>query len=139
MSAAKRQRELNRAKKEHENAKLSAQIATGNVVLTNIAESVMAKLIERQAAQIEMMREGFTNIMVNTCEKFPGQRTLQIMEICNKSLSATPDQALEQFAAKVREQCAQMLLNGSFLHDQAPDKLLAAEAAKAIRAIKELP
>ena len=98
-----------------------------------------ADVIERQAAQIEMMREGFTNIMVNTCEKFPGQRTLQIMEICNKSLSATPDQALEQFAAKVREQCAQMLLNGSFLHDQAPDKLLAAEAAKAIRAITELP
>lgn len=58
-----------------------------------------ADLIERQAAQIEVMREGFTNIMVNTCEKFPGQRILQIMEICNKSLSSAPDQALEQFAA----------------------------------------
>ena len=65
----------------------------------NFGKRESAVLIERQAAQIEMMREGFTNIMVNTCEKFPGQRILQIMEICNKSLSSAPDQALEQFAA----------------------------------------
>ena len=139
MSAAKRQRELNRAKKEHENAKLSAQIATGNVVLTNIAESVMAKLIERQAAQIEMMREALSKIeyleSANGCIMSAGDCS----SVATEALSTTPDQALEQFAAKVREQCAQMLLNGSFLHDQAPDKLLAAEAAKAIRAIKELP
>ena len=56
-----------------------------------------------------------------------------------KALSTPHDQALEQFAAKVREQCAQMLLSGSFLHDQSPVKLLSIEAAKAIRAIKELP
>ena len=139
MSASKRQRELNRAKKEHENAKLSAQIATGNVVLTNIAESVMAKLIERQAAQIEMMREALSKIeyleSANGCIMSAGDCS----SVATEALSTTPDQALEQFAAKVREQCAQMLLNGSFLHDQAPDKLLAAEAAKAIRAIKELP
>lgn len=69
---------------------------------TDVCEATIESLrqtVERQAAQIEMMREGFTNIMVNTCEKFPGQRILQIMEICNKSLSSAPDQALEQFAA----------------------------------------
>jgi hypothetical protein len=32
-----------------------------------------------------------------------------------------------------REACAQVLLNGSFLHDQSPAKLFAQEAAAAIR------
>mgnify|MGYP006362730563 CR=1 FL=1 len=98
-----------------------------------------ADLIERQAAQIEMMREALSKIeyleSANGCIMSAGDCS----SVATEALSTTPDQALEQFAAKVREQCAQMLLNGSFLHDQAPDKLLAAEAAKAIRAIKELP
>ena len=95
-----------------------------------------ADLIERQAAQIEMMREGFTNIMVNTCEKFPGQRILQIMEICNKSLSSAPDQALDQFAAKIREQCAKAC-DAQVDHPECPER--AVYCAAAIRAIKELP
>lgn len=44
---------------------------------------------------------------------------------------------LIKFAALVQaataEECAQLLLNGVFLHDQAPPKLFANEAAKAIR------
>ena len=87
-----------------------------------------------QAAQIEMLQD-FAIWMT-------GAYPFADMDYFVKNrhlLTTTPDQALEQFAAKVREQCAQMLLNGSFLHDQAPDKLLAAEAAKAIRAITELP
>jgi len=40
-----------------------------------------------------------------------------------------------QAATKVeREACAKLLEGGSFLHDQSPAKLLADEAAKAIRA-----
>ncbi len=88
-------------------------------------EGKAANLIERQAVQIEMMREAL------------GYRIDHPKVIT--ALSFTPDQALEQFAERVREQCAQMLLNGSFLHDQSPARLLAIEAAKAIRAIKELP
>jgi hypothetical protein len=49
---------------------------------------------------------------------------------------------LERFANLVRddavkaerEACAKLLENGSFFHDQSPAKLLADEAAKAIRA-----
>jgi len=44
---------------------------------------------------------------------------------------------LERFAnlvaAKERDACAKLLENGVFLHDQSPAKLLANEAAKAIR------
>jgi len=36
-------------------------------------------------------------------------------------------------AAREREACAKLLENGVFLHDQSPAKLLANEAAKAIR------
>jgi hypothetical protein len=45
---------------------------------------------------------------------------------------------LEKFAELVRaderEACAKLLENGRFLHDEAPAKILAKEAAKAIRA-----
>lgn len=47
--------------------------------------------------------------------------------------------ALEAIVKKagevMREKAAQMLLNGNFLHDQAPGAILAREAAKAIRAL----
>lgn len=111
----------------------------------NFGKRESAVLIERQAAQIELMREALSDIADDYEDRFdmnspstnPGMK--YVVKQSRAALSATPDQALEQFAAKVREQCAQMLLNGSFLHDQAPAKLLAVEAAKAIRAIKELP
>lgn len=107
----------------------------------------------KQAAQIEMLRDFIETAPVSTgvccCgESMEGHSSPMNcghtpVDLWDHSvvsvLSATPDQALEQFAAKVREQCAQMLLNGSFLHDQSPARLLAIEAAKAIRAIKELP
>jgi len=111
----------------------------------NFGKRESAVLIERQAAQIEVLREALEaayNGLRWWMDAFP----LHVTEADNeemlklvKALSTTPDQALEQFAAKVREQCAQMLLSGSFLHDQSPAKLLSIEAAKAIRAIKELP
>jgi len=44
---------------------------------------------------------------------------------------------IEHFAelvrAEEREACAKLLENGRFLHDEAPAKILAKEAAKAIR------
>lgn len=100
--------------------------------------------IERQAAQIEMMRSTLHGIVDADWRKWeelasPEEFVRWAKSRANHVLSTTTEQALEQFAAKVREQCAQMLLNGSFLHDQSPARLLAIEAAKAIRAIKELP
>lgn len=120
MSAAKRQRELNRAKKEHESAKLSAQIATGNVVLANIAESVTAKQIERQAAQINHLQmaladtEALEEETSARCLKQAAQIEMMRfaltgaiamvghqdnIDYLKSVLSTTPDEALEQFAA----------------------------------------
>ena len=39
--------------------------------------------------QVPLLRKGFIEILTNTCEKFPGQRFLQIMSICNEALTAT--------------------------------------------------
>lgn len=38
--------------------------------------------------------------------------------------------------AKERERCAKVIENGHFLHDQSPEKLLAEQAAKAIRSLE---
>ena len=133
MSAAKRQRELNRAKKEHENAKLSAQIATGNVVLTNIAESVMEKLIERQAAQIEMLRKMLKQVCGSYLLEHPDTNIDPFVE----ALSSTPNQALEQFAERVRKQCIGVCYEVG--PKEYPNKLITDGYADAIRAIKDLP
>ena len=37
---------------------------------------------------------------------------------------------------KERERCAMVIENGHFLHDQAPDKLFANQASKAIRSLE---
>lgn len=74
--------------------------------------------IERQAAQIEMMREAL------------GYRIDHPKVIT--ALSFTPDQALEQFAERVREQCAKVC-------DTADKSTHPADLANALRAIKELP
>lgn len=73
-----------------------------------------ADLIERQAAQIAVMREA----MQEFCTRVDNGevRSVRTYRKFSDILSTTPDQALEQFAAKVRGQCA-----------------------NAIRAIKELP
>ena len=48
----------------------------------------------------------------------------------------TAEQVLAACRAE-RERCAVMLLNGSFLHDQAPAALFAKEAAAAIRKMED--
>ena len=78
--------------------------------------------IERQAAQIEMMREFIARAPVSSgvccCgEAIDGHSSPMScghnpIDLWDHSveqiLSTTPDQALEQFAAKVREQCAKI-------------------------------
>ncbi len=98
-----------------------------------------------QAAQIEMMREALEasyNGLRWWIDSFP----LHVTEADNeemlklvKALSTTPDQALEQFAANVREQCAKVCENEyphTVFHT---DQRAAINCANAIRAIKELP
>ena len=97
-----------------------------------------ATLIERQAAQIEMMREALEagyNGLRWWMDAFP----MHVTEADNeemlklvKTLSTTPDQALEQFAERVREQCAKVC-------DTADKSTHPADLANAIRAIKKLP
>jgi len=80
-------------------------------------EGKAANLIERQAAQIEMMRSTLHGIVDADWRKWeelasPEEFVRWAKSRANHVLSTTTEQALEQFAAKVREQCAQMLLNG---------------------------
>lgn len=107
-----------------------------------------ADLIERQAAQIEMMwdliskriSDGFVSFGKYCCEQEslfnPSYNVMtphkkRYLSDCEEAL-ATPDQALEQFAAKVRGQCAKVC-------DTADKSTHPADLANAIRAIKELP
>lgn len=70
----------------------------------------------KQAAQIEMMREALEasyNGLRWWMESFPLHVTkadIEDMRKLAKALYTTPDQALEQFAARVREQCANGLV-----------------------------
>ena len=107
--------------------------------------------IERQAAQIEMMRDFIETAPVSTgvccCgESMEGHSSPMNcghtpVDLWDHSvisvLSTTPDQALEQFAAKVREQCQMTCLekhaNGNWKYDTRE------ECAEAISSIKELP
>lgn len=50
---------------------------------------------------------------------------------------SAPEDQIAEIKRKERERCAAMLENGRFLHDQAPTKLFATEAAKAIREMKK--
>lgn len=84
----------------------------------NFGKRESAVLIERQAAQIEMLREAL------------GYRIDHPKVIT--ALSFTPDQALEQFAERVREQCAKEV-------EESSQDCTRYEYAMAIRAIKELP
>lgn len=100
--------------------------------------------VERQAAQIEMLRDFIETAPVSTgvccCgESMEGHSSPMNcghtpVDLWDHSvisvLSTTPDQALAQFAAKVREQCAEFV-----------DRNLMGcrEYADAIRAITELP
>ena len=108
-------------------------------------------IIERQAAQIEMMREFIARAPVSSgvccCgEAIDGHSSPMScghspVDLWDHSveqiLSTTPDQALEHFAAKVREQCQMTCLekhaNGNWKYDTRE------ECAEAISSIKELP
>lgn len=99
-----------------------------------LAPDEMQQTIERQAAQIEMMREALDLAMWRERHELTG-----CPEIYEKTLATTPDQALGQFAARVREQCARVCENEypySVFHT---DQRAAINCANAIRAIKELP
>ena len=91
-----------------------------------------ADLIERQAAQIEMMRVALQSAEWNSLD-LPQFVVTQIVE----ALSTTPDQALEQFAAKVREQCAKSCeMKAEMVWC---DSAACQACATTIRAITELP
>lgn len=109
--------------------------------------------IERQAAQIEMMRDFIETAPVSTgvccCgESMEGHSSPMNcghtpVDLWDHSvisvLSATPDQALEQFAANVREQCAKVCENEYSYTVFHTDQRAAINCANAIRASKELP
>lgn len=119
----------------------------------NFGKRESAVLIERQAAQIELMREALSDIADDYEDRFdmnspstnPGMK--YVVKQSRAALSATPDQALEQFAAKVREQCLVKvgMLKSLYLSQERPVQetamLVAAtdDMLTAIRAIKELP
>ena len=99
-----------------------------------------AELVEKleQAAHIEMMREALSKIeyleSANGCIMSAGDCS----SVATEALSATPDEALEQFAAKVREQCAKLCDDLVSDYPSRTD-ITATQCADAIRAIKELP
>ena len=80
-----------------------------------------------QAAQIEMLRKMLKQVCGSYLLEHPDTNIDPFVE----ALSSTPDQALEQFAAKVREQCANKVYIHWFVSN--------AQYWHAIRAIKELP
>jgi len=100
---------------------------------TEALESETSARCLKQAAQIEMMREALTLIALDDCCTDPAP-------IAQKALVTTPDQALEQFAAKVREQCATVCEGQTegFAATSAWDEA-ALSCARAIRAITEIP
>ena len=104
----------------------------------NFGKRESAVLIERQAVQIEMMREALQHLLCDV-----GQTNSMLGAIkARKALSTTPDQALEQFAAKVREQCAEVCeaeyVNVADGDDEVYNSAIT-HASRGIRAIKELP
>ena len=107
-----------------------------------------ANLIERQAAQIEMMREALSDIADDYEDRFdmnspstnPGMR--YVVKQSRAALSATPDQALERFAAKVREQCEKACESEYVTEVDADDAVYNSaitHALRAIRAFTEIP
>lgn len=87
-------------------------------------ESLRKQNLE-QAAQIEMMRN---ELLLMTRDKWHWQ------EARDRALSTTPSQALEAFAAKVREQCIERLNTHHFVTGAAYHSTVSA-----IKGIKELP
>jgi len=96
-----------------------------------------------QAAQIEMMREALIachddlELRMTLSKDDSLNISNSVLDKMLDAIDTAPDQALEQFAAKVREQCQMTCLekhaNGNWKYDTRE------ECAEAIRAITELP
>ena len=107
-----------------------------------------ADLIERQAAQIEMMRGALQSAINGVqfwMDTFPSSVTeadREELRCIINVLSTTTNQALEQFAVRVREQCAKMCeaeyVNVADGDDEVYNSAIT-HASRGIRAIKELP
>jgi len=97
-------------------------------------EDESADLIESQAAQIEMMKDTLSRIM-------GGVSNMGHYERARKALSTTPNEALQAFAEKVREQCAQVCESTYPEYGGANPFCFEtpSECAEAIRNLKELP
>ena len=164
MSSAKKRRDLNRAIEEHKTVRLSAQLATSNHTMLNIAESILAKdnealraqiaeLTERlrlsealrtsdmettaeQATQIEML----TTAAINVVGPFIHAEQGSPIQILRKALSTPPSQALADFAAKVRNEAYEKAAVFCDLQQDEPEcPERASYCAEAIRNLKELP
>jgi len=93
-----------------------------------------ADLIERQAAQIEMLREALGHAF-NGILYYHHAKLVKIgIYAANEALSISPDQALEQFAAKVRSQCESVARSGEWGLTKTGKAI-----AAAIGRIKDLP
>ena len=95
-----------------------------------------------QAAQIEML----TTAAINVVGPFIHAKQGSPIQILRKALSTPPSQALADFAAKVRKQCAvicdglQHQRNKYIEEDGAEGKpFVPRDCAEAIRNLKELP
>jgi len=113
------------------------QIGCTNYELRKELAECRAEAFE-QAAQIEMMRRGFKDIIQTAKQSvisygYDKAHTRNI-DTANGALtlSTTPPQALEAFAAKVREQCAQAC-------NDAVASIEGELCAEAIRNLKEIP
>lgn len=71
-----------------------------------------ADLIEHQAAQIEMLRETLRELitfeLLDAGVQSSDELCFEFREAVKVYNQTTPDQALEQFAERVREQCAKV-------------------------------
>ena len=109
--------------------------------MTQSIES-MKETIAAQAAVIEKLREALTACV---CAMQDHQAGIGITEIFDKSealgrkILAIPTESAQILAdvrRAEREQVAQMILNGRFLHDESPAAQFAKEVANAIRAME---
>lgn len=100
-----------------------------------------ADLIERQAAQIEIAKKGLRHYE----NRNPAHGTRNPAAIALDEIEAIvthPDQALERFAAKVREQCEKACESEYVTEVDADDAVYNSAityALRAIRAITEIP
>jgi hypothetical protein len=98
-----------------------------------LAQADAADLIESQAAQIALLREALGHALNGLLYYHHAKLVKRGIDVANEALSATPDQALEQFAERVRDQFALVIeaqdVDPSFKH----------RMASAIRSLKELP